>query len=149
MISDNLSNECGTSKYNIPASVIKSVFVSDLTGNIHPEPWEGLIDTGADRSAVPISICNQLNLAPRDLRFAQGFDHDAPIRELPRYYVRVNVTNIGEFTLLVYGVRRSNILLGRDFLSKLVFICDSSKSKYTLGKHTFWSKLIIPILRLA
>jgi hypothetical protein len=149
MISDTLSNECGPSRYNIPAPVIRNVLVSDLAGNRHPEPWEGLIDTGADRSIIPITICQELHLAPRDFRCPRGFDPDASTRVLPRYYVRVNVANLGEFTLLVYGVRRSNVLLGRDFLSELVLLLDSSKDHYTLGRHTFCSNLIVAILRLA
>jgi len=149
MISDRLSNECGSSRYNIAAPVIRRVLVSDLVGNRHPELWDSLIDTGAGRSVIPITICQQLQLVPRAFRRPRGFDTDAPIRELPCYYVRVNIKNIGEFTLFAYGARRSNIILGRDFLSELVLLFDPSKDHYTLGKHTFWSNLILPILRLA
>lgn len=149
MISHSLSKQCGSSRYNISAPVIRNVLVSDLAGNRHPEPWEGLIDTGADRSVIPITICQQLQLGARDLRRPRGFDPHAPTRELPRYYVRLNVKKLGEFTLLVYGIARSNILLGRDFLSELVFLFDSSNEHYTLGRHTFSSNLIVRLLRFS
>jgi hypothetical protein len=150
VIRETLSNQCGSARDKFPAPVISNVNVSDLTGNRHPQPWNGLIDTGADSTAVPLVICDDLKLTPRNYKPVHGFDHSAPVQNYPRYYVHVDIAAFFGFDLLVYGVpERSNILLGRDFLSQLVFLLDSPRKRYVLGKHTCLSKLILPMLRLS
>ena len=148
MIRERLSTTCGNDNYSVPAPVVNGLSISDLTGNRHPESWPGLVDTGAGATVVPISVCEDLKLAPRDLQRPHGFDRQAPRRDIPRYYVKVGLEGIGQFTLLAYAVQRSNVLLGRDFLSGLLLLVDSDSSRWQLGRASPWTKLILPLIAL-
>lgn len=148
MIRDKLSKTCGDERYEIPAAVIDGITVSDPGGNAHPSPWEGLIDTGASRTVVPSVICAELGLSAWDYKVPSGFDREAAGRPIPLYRVRLAAAGLAELPLLVYGVKRSNILLGRDFLSGLLLMIDNEAGSWKLGCHTAWSKLLASCLWL-
>jgi hypothetical protein len=146
MIRGRLSTICGDDVFLDPAPILNDVFITDLTGNRHPRQWSGLIDTGADRSCVPLSVCQDLRLAARDFTRVSGFDREAPRRELPRYYVRIGAGGIGDLTILAYGVQRSNVLLGRDFLTGLCLLINDKSAKWALGGPSICTKILAPIL---
>jgi predicted aspartyl protease len=132
-----LSAVCGEYVYSTSAVVINNISLSDLAGNEHHRQWSGVVDTGAGRSVVPLTVCEELGLSPCDKRRPIGFDSQVPRREVPLYYVKLYV-----------GIARSNLLLGRDFLHGLVLLMDNDRSHYQLGRHSHWSRLICGLLRL-
>jgi len=148
MIREGLSTRCGDDNYANPAPVVSGIAISDMAGNSHPRRCQGIVDTGADRTVIPLGVCEDLSLSPRDWRRPKGFDREATARQVPLYYVRVRVTEIGDITLLAYAVRRTNILLGRDFLSALVLLIDGPGSDWQVGHHTWCSRLVSRLLRL-
>ncbi len=143
-----LSKTSSTCVYNEPAAVIENITVCDLPGNKHPDPWSGMVDTGADRTVVPLTICEYLGLSPSDMRRPRGFDSQAPLRDIPLYYVQVRVSGIGDVRLLAYGVPRSNLLLGRDFLRGLVLLMDNKRLLWQIGRHSIRSQMITRFLGL-
>jgi hypothetical protein len=148
MISEKLLRKCGTDVFQNPAPVLSDrIVVSDLAGNKHPRLWSGLIDTGADVSVVPIEVCEELKLAPRDIRLPRGFDPEAPRRPIPRYYVCLGVKGVGEVSLLAYAVRRSYILVGQDFLRGFVLLLDRDADSWKLGRHSLLSRIWARALR--
>ena len=148
MIRRRLASVCGGENYAPPAPVMEGITVCDLAGNSHPREWAGLVDTGADRTVVPLVVCEDLGLNPRDWRRPSGFDRQATPRRVPLYYLRLAADGLPDVPLLVYGVRRPSILLGRDFLSGLLLVIDSDRSWWELGRHGAWSKLVLNCLRL-
>jgi predicted aspartyl protease len=148
MIRGALSTSCGTDKLEPPGAVVQEISVADLTGHIHPRVWPGLIDTGADRSVIPLSICDDLRLTPRDMRSPSGFDPTLPRHQVPRYYVQVQVGGVESVPLLVYGVQRSTILLGRDFLRKLALVFDSPSRRFAVGEHRRFNRFLLNFLPL-
>ncbi len=143
-----LSSASGSYKFNNPAPVVHSVSVSDLLGTTHPQRWDALVDTGADRSAVPLTICEQLQIKPCDWRKPWGFDPRAPRPRRPLYWVRIVVTGVGDIPLKAYGIDRSDILLGRDFLSALLLVVDSPGSRWRIRRVSRWAQLCLRFLRL-
>lgn len=148
MIHKALSTTCGGDTYSKPAPVVSQITVTDLGGNAHPTTWPGLLDTGADGTAVPLNICEDLGLTPREWRTPRGFDPKAPTRRIPLYYTRFKTEGLPEVTLLVYGVPRTNILLGRDFQAGLTLLVDGESGSLRLGQKTALSRLLIPCIRL-
>lgn len=141
MISEKLAKKCDGDIFENSAPVLANcVAISDLLGNRHSRLWSALIDTGADATVIPIEICADLKLSPRDKRRPRGFDPEAPRGFVPRYYVTLRIEQIGEVSLLAYAVKRSYILLGRDFLSRLVLLVDSPADHLQLGRRRFLSK---------
>jgi len=147
MIRDDLATKCAEAVYENPAPIVSQITVSDLVGNRHPQPWPGIVDTGADCTIVPVVACDDLGLSPRDWRFVRGFEDHATRRRLPRYYIQLSIDGLGEFPLLAFGGHRSSIVLGRDFLSGLILLIDNHVS-WRLGRHSLWSRLVARLLAL-
>lgn len=148
MIRTRLSSTCGAETCDPPAPVVNAITISDLTGNTHPELWDGLVDTGANRSVVPLSVCRDLGLSPRRYRRPRGFDPEAATRSVPVFYVRLGVKGLGDTAVMAYGLRYSNVLLGRDFLTDLVLLLDGGRRDFALGRHGFCSRIVTRLLVL-
>lgn len=86
-----------------------------------------LVDTGADATMIPISVLNQLGIAPIDSRFLRTVTGMRSVVDL--YPV---VVQIGPFrfpTLKVIATNRdSEIIVGRDILEHLVVTLDGLAS---------------------
>lgn len=149
MIRGKSSTTCGTDVYQVPAVVLPQVRIADFSGKAHPHRWPALVDTGADRSVVPISACRELGLAPRGLAAPVGFNRAIPRTEVPVYYISIGLPGIGDFPLRVYGVERSNVLVGRDLLSlaRCVMVLDSDRLSWQMGRQTILSKALLAVLR--
>jgi hypothetical protein len=106
------------------------------------------VDTGADRSVLPIQAYYDLELAPRDWGVPRGFDPDSPRRRIPKYYVRVGVGGIGDVPLVAYGVERNSVLLGRDFLSAMVLVIDFDRGVWQLRRPGVWTRSVLRLLGL-
>jgi hypothetical protein len=148
MIKAALSVTCGADTLSPPGPVVSGIVMGDLTGHLHPQTWAGLIDTGADRTVVPLAICRDLALSPRDMRSPHGFDPDAPSKKVPRYYLCIRVPGVQALSLLVYATNRRTVLLGRDFLAKLVFILDSPSARFAIGEPGYLNSFLLRTLAL-
>ena len=139
-----LSPKCGSKQYMNPAAVISDLQIVDLFGHPNPENFDGLIDSGADRSAVPLRACKELKLKVAGYVNAYGFDHISKTH--PVYWVYIRAMGLDDILVKAYGVReRDTVLLGRDFLKKLLFVMNSRNSRWTLDtstySKTFWLRL--------
>jgi predicted aspartyl protease len=148
MIRRRLSSRCGVETYKNGAVVLENVAVTDMKGTHHPITWDALVDTGADRSIVPISVCRGLGLAPSTWRTPVGFDPLALRLSRPLYYVRVLVPGVEAAKLLVYGIDRGHILLGRDFLAKLVLAVDSRTQTALLDGQSMLKSALLRLMAL-
>lgn len=136
VIRRTLSSHYGTIQCSIPAVVLGNVTITDMSSTPHPLTWDALVDTGADRSVVPLSVCQELGLAPFYERRPSGFHPTAQRTLTPLYHVRILVSGLEPADLSVYGIDRDSVLLGRDFLQKLVFAVDGRGQTAQLGENS-------------
>jgi predicted aspartyl protease len=118
----------------IPAPILQGVQLSDPQGNYHPSKWPAKLDTGASCSVIPIKVCLDLGLKPRDQRTTFGFDRSEKL--LSVYYVQITVPGYKPFPVGAIAAPRQSILLGRDFLKKMVFLLNSPESWLALAYRT-------------
>ncbi len=130
MITGKLSQKCGLFRHENPALVIYNIRVRDLSGYIFPEPLDGLVDTGADQSAIPQVIRTRLGLSITGFKNVRGFDNMEKTWPVCRVYFIVE--GVGKIPLNVFVTSRSYILLGRDFLRKMLLVMDNKISQYAL-----------------
>ena len=145
MLKGILSLECGNVKYTNPAAVIESIKVSDLKGNEFYSPLPGLIDTGCDKSAVPLDICTSLRLPLYREILLTGFDRKVGL--YPTYLVYLKVEDMNDVPLEVCGVKRKSVLLGRDFLKEMLLVFSCRASVYTISKDTWAKTLCLKLIR--
>lgn len=146
MITQPLSLRCGQNEYMNPAIVLEGVVVSDMKGKLHEEKWDAVVDTGADRSIIPLSVCHDLGLSPREKRYPRGFDGKVGSEPTPIFYLCVLVKGFEPTELGVYGIKRGNILLGRDFLKNAVLVMDSRTQMSQIGKCSVLRSALLRIL---
>jgi hypothetical protein len=137
----NLSKLCSGSNYSIPAPVVKGVQVSTEHGQFCDRDLEALIDTGAERTLVPIEVCEALQAIPTDYAAIQGFDRSVQPSRCPKYYLRIKVPTLPLVFRPVYGVERASILLGRDFLSDFVFSLHSPTGSFSISCDSWLKRL--------
>jgi len=128
-----------------PAIVIQNVIVGDLLGNAFPEPQDALIDTGADRTVVPIKICRNLRLRILGRPYVRGFDEQE--QQCSIYWACLKIEGVGDIPLKVFGVNRRSILLGRDFLKSMLLVMDDRSSKFGISISKQWKTLLLKSLR--
>lgn len=116
--------------------VIPGARIGDLEDRFDETEWDGLIDTGANVSVVPLETCQALYLHPDDFKPAAGFDGTS--RLAPLYNVRIALPGLEPVCVCALGVARRSILLGRDFMQGMIFAMDSRRSRFALGR---WSAL--------
>ena len=146
MIRGNLLMRYGGNTQENAALVIQNVMIGDLIGNVFPEPLDGLVDTGADRSAVPLRICSALKLEILNRLRVVGFD--GRVKECSSYLVYIKIKPFGDVPLEVFGVERTSVLLGRDYLKSMLLIMDKRVQKYGLGASARWKTTWIRLMSL-
>jgi predicted aspartyl protease len=72
------------------------------------------LDTGADISAIPMIVAEQLHLLPIRVISVEGYENKAML--VPTYAVALNVTN-ARFRMEVIVISEPYALLGRDVLN--------------------------------
>ena len=130
--------------------VLEAVLISDLGGNTHSRKWPALVDTGADRSVVPLVACQELGLRARAYGRPRGFNPQTERPLVPEYYVTVEVPCLGESLVLAYGVQRSSVIIGRDLLHGLgsVLLMDNKAMNWQIRRQDGWTRVLLRLLRL-
>jgi predicted aspartyl protease len=146
MVSKSLRLVCGARHYKHPAPIIDKVEIGDLFGHRLPETLDALVDTGADRTVVPLGACAALNLQVAG--YVDSFGYDGIMKKTPVYWVTIYAKGVTDISIKALGVGRDTILLGRDFLQQKIFIVDNKPSKWCLFQGTTWRSWWISILKL-
>ena len=112
--------------YNVqmlpPAPLVRVHLCSPKAGsNVLELPAQ--IDTGADRSLVPLAILNQLNLTPLKQILIAGVG--GRVQTMPVYGVLLSVVTLTEHLVSVLGhAEEPWIILGRDVLNHHRMVLD-------------------------
>ncbi len=89
-------------------------------------------DTGADMSAIPVWLREELRLAPRGrikVEGAVGRD----VATCPTFFVSISVERLVSIDLEVISLRqRDYLLIGRDFLNSVVLRADGPALEFDL-----------------
>jgi predicted aspartyl protease len=92
---------------------------------------EAQLDTGADRSVIPLAAVNRLRL--RRLRTSQAVVAGGGVIVLAIYEVAISIPGVMDFVLEVYAGDEPHILLGRDVLNALHAHLDGPGRMLTLS----------------
>ena len=89
------------------------------------------LDTGADISAIPVSLLEELNLLPESQLLIEGYD----LRRvtLPTYYIALVVAQVRFRRLEVIAFPEDYILLGRDVLNHFYARLNGPKLTFDLS----------------
>jgi len=117
MIRGQLENRLGTELCEWPAIVLHQLEVENHDGVKSSRRWDGLIDTGADRSVIPEHVVQEL--APYEINrlSVTGYDGQRTVHHV--YYCRIIVPGLGTVDITPIATAREYLLLGRDFLGTL------------------------------
>ncbi len=136
----NLSRAVGGRQTEYPAPVIADLIVSGLDGRAHPRRWEGVIDTGADLSVIPVELGAELHLDQvRQRVLVWTYRKEEPPRELEVYYLRLAFSSGWEVLTKAITAPRRNILIGRCALLKMRLAIDWPANVWNLEDASFTS----------
>ena len=87
-----LSRSFGVRRTEFPAPGLFNVEVSTLDGRAHGRLWEGMIDTGADYSVLPLAVTSDLRLdSVRQRVRVWSYRKEEGPREMNAYYVKLSL----------------------------------------------------------
>jgi hypothetical protein len=131
------------------AIVISGVAIQNHYGETCAGTWEGLLDSGADRTAVPESAVKELRLKNINKIFVRGYDQKRTSR--PVFHCRLVIPGLGSMPLNPVAVESKYLLLGRDFLDAfngLLLVADHSCGLWALNKSSVWRRSLCRLSRL-
>lgn len=143
MIARALSSRLGRTRVSHPSICIENIRVSDEYGAEHRGRWTGLVDTGATRSVVPLSVCHDLALYSVGWRTPVCAETQVLDSPTPVYSVRLLVEGLAPKAMQVFGMDRDTILIGLDFLQGLVLAADTEKQVAFLGPVPAWKRWLL------
>jgi predicted aspartyl protease len=115
-----------------PPGPCLKITISPLINN-NEYSIDALIDTGADISAIPKDIVENLGLTPDGQKDFYGvFGNTAESR--PTFFVTVSIDKILSSDLEVVSSDRGIFLIGRDLLNKIILHADGPKEFFELNK---------------
>jgi predicted aspartyl protease len=115
-----LTSNVGGRDLYYPAAVIGNLIVRAPNGQAHARLWEGMIDTGADLTVLPLELGNELPLTNIRQRVrAWSYRKDEAPREFDVYYVRIEFLIGVLVPAKVILSERKNILIGRSALTRM------------------------------
>lgn len=147
MTAGKLTDTIGTEKREPPCIVLSPLSVENHHGQGSGRPWEGLLDSGADRTVIPEDLVAELGLKELDRIWVRGYDGTRALR--PVYYCKLVVAGLGTMGLRPLACKRGYLLLGRDFLCSLgglVLASDHASSVWHLGRSSLYRRLLCRLL---
>lgn len=104
-------------KFDPPAPVLEIFLSSPGVVASPPTPVDGLIDSGADITAIPRKFIEELQLKLVDQLHAMGFEGVQSERLVDVYSVRVLIQGVGEHIVRVLPSNYDFVLIGRDIIN--------------------------------
>jgi hypothetical protein len=125
--------------YKVKAPLLEDVEVKNLALDRSSPGWSTLIDTGAERTLIPLASLDYLGLKGTVGKVMTAVWPNGVRTNIPSVYVMVFHKDLGLIGPLLAGcVKRDSIILGRDSIAKALFVMDSVKSRFLVSKGTFW-----------
>lgn len=116
-------------KHGVSARLMIDITISNPV-KLKSSPIRALIDTGADKTEIPVTIQNRLDLKPHG-EATVTYGNNVPIKK-STYFANVSFNGFNfEFIEVITAVRNF-ALLGRDVLNKLKVYCDGKNQIFTL-----------------
>jgi predicted aspartyl protease len=114
-----------------PAAPVIGVLLGDSDGQPPTLPVEAQLDTGADRTVVPLDAVNRLGL--QQVRVGQAVVAGGGLVVFAIYEVAIRLPGVMDFILEVAAGDEPHILLGRDVLNALHTHLDGPGRMLTLS----------------
>ncbi len=114
-----------------PEAPIVGVFVGHPNRPSQAITLDAQLDTGADRSVIPLDAVNQLRL--RRLRTSQAVVVGGGMIVIPIYEVTISIPGVMDFVIEAAAGDEPHILLGRDVLNALHTHLDGPGRMLTLS----------------
>jgi len=93
----------------------------------------GKIDTGADLSAIPYNVVEELALEPMGMRYILGYNRTVPSQGRPLYYVDTELAGYIFKSIQVIGAARPDILIGRNILNNLTLVLKGKSNTFEIS----------------
>lgn len=114
-----------------PAAPIIDVLLGDSDGQPPTHPVEAQLDTGADRTVIPLDVVLRIGL--QRVRTGQAVVAGGGIIVFSIYEIAITIPGVMDFTLEVAAGDEPHILLGRDVLNALHTHLDGPGRMLTLS----------------
>lgn len=122
-------------RYNIlrrvPAPVLNIKLINPITGQELERL--GKIDSGADLLVIPLDAIEKLKLEQRGIEWVSAYDRDLPPREVPAYYVDIEIANFTFRNMRGIVALRDDVLIGRNVMNKLRITLDGKKLLFEIS----------------
>ena len=147
MTAGKLTDTVGTEKRDPPCIVLSALSVENHYGKGSNRPWDGLVDSGADRTVIPETLIAELGLKELDRIWVRGYDGARAQR--PVYYCKLVVAGLGTIGVRPLASKRDYVLLGRDFLCSLgglILASNHASSAWYLSRSSLCRRLLCWLL---
>jgi hypothetical protein len=95
-------------------------------------PWKAIIDTGADRTFIPVAVTGQLHLKKID-DSVDVYGPDAPEGPQDEYVADLNFLGLSfPYHPVIASDKWNEILIGRDILNRYVLTLDGPNRQFTI-----------------
>lgn len=116
-------------RFDPPAAVI-SVALQNPSAPNRKTALHGIIDTGADVTAIPASLIHRLGLRVRSSIRLSGVERQT-IR-YPTYLINLELADTRIERRAVIAWNGDEVILGRDVLSEFVFVYDGKTRQFEI-----------------
>ena len=106
----------------LPPAPFLPVWLASLAEDSESISVQAKLDTGADLTAIPITLIDRLHLVPAGEIEVEGFD--GRHTTIQAYDINLQVDQLKIVGLLVIGLVEDYALLGRDVLNRLRLLLD-------------------------
>ncbi len=104
-------------KFDPPAPVLEIFLSSPGVAASAPTPVEALVDSGADITAIPRRLIDQLQLKLVDQLPTMGYEGITPEKLTDVYSVKVLIRDVGDYIVRVIPSNYDYALIGRDIIN--------------------------------
>ena len=116
-----------------PAAPIIDVLLGDSDGQPPTHPAVAQLDTGADRTVIPLDVVRWLGL--QQVRTGQAVVAGGGVIVFSIYEIAITIPGVMDFVLEVAAGDEPHILLGRDVLNALHTHLDGPGRMLTISAH--------------